>query len=131
MKVTLGAPQIRLRFSNSFGLNVYTIDSVAIALPVNGSAGVSGVKRGTLRAVTFNGGQSFITISKASSAVSDPISFPVEKGQVLSISVYLKDGISGGAVTGHPGSRTDSWMTFGNQIQNLGLGGNLLSTAHW
>ena len=82
--------------------------------------------------MTFNNGQSSITIPKASLAVSDPISFAVERDQVVSISVFLKNGVAGGAVTGHPGSRTESWITFGEQVGSLELGGgSLLSTAHW
>lgn len=113
-------------------MNAYNIDSVTIALPGNGSAGGFDVKRGSSRVVTFNGGQRFITIPKASLAVSDPVAFSVEKGQVLSISVYLKDGVAGNAVTGHPGSRTDSWMVFGDQVEKGELAGvELLKTAHW
>ena len=82
--------------------------------------------------VTFNGGSDSITIPKASLAVSDPINLPVKKGQVLAITVYLKGGVTGGAVTGHPGSRTDSWLTFGNQVDALELTGpSLTKTAHW
>lgn len=132
VKVTLGAPQIRLRFTNAFSNNAYKIDSVAVALPVNGSAGVSGILRGSSKRVTFNDGQESVTISKASLVVSDPINLAVKKGQVLTITVYLSVGVTGGALTGHPGSRTDSWLTFGNQVTATALTGpSVLNTAHW
>jgi hypothetical protein len=85
-----------------------------------------------LKTVRFNNGQTSITIPKAALAVSDPVEFAVTKGQVLSITIYYKNGIAGGAVTGHPGSRTDSWLTFGDQLKALNLTGpSLTSTAHW
>jgi len=132
VKITLGAPQIRLRFSNAFGLVPVTIDSVTVALPFNGSAGTADIQRNSLKTVRFNSGQTSATIPKAALVVSDPLDFPVTKGQVLSITVYLQTGIAGGAVTGHPGSRTDSWLTFGDQVKDLKLTGpSLTKTAHW
>lgn len=132
IKVTLGASQIRLRFSNMFSLTPLTLDSVAVALTFNNTAGVASITRNSLKTVRFNGGQTSVTIPKAALAVSDPLDFAVTKGQVLSITIYYQNGISGGAVTGHPGSRTDSWLTFGNQVKALNLtGSSLLSTAHW
>lgn len=130
--MTLSAPQIRLRFSNAFGLGPITIDNVAVALPFNRSAGTAGILRNSLKTVRFNNGQLSVTIPKAALVVSDPIDFAVEKGQVISITTYFDRGVAGGALTGHPGSRTDSWLSFGNQVKELQLGGpNLTKTAHW
>lgn len=132
LKITLGASQIRLRFSNTFGLHPITINSISVALPTNDSTGVSGVQEHTIRKVTFNQGKSAFTVPEGDIVVSDPINISVSTGQALSISVYLQRGVSGGAVTGHPGSRTDSWITFGNQVNKPELTGtDLTKTAHW
>jgi hypothetical protein len=48
---------------------------------------------------------------------------------MISLSLYLKNGQSGTSITGHPGSRTTSWMAPGNQINAMNVTG--ASTKHW
>ena len=129
--MSLSAPEIRLRLSNAFGLAALVIDEVTVALPGNGSAGVENVKLQGITSLTFSGSSS-VTIPKGSLAVSDPIEFPVAVRQVLTITLYLSSGIDTGAVTGHPGSRTDTWLSLGNYVADLDSGSaDLQSVAHW
>ena len=108
---------------------------MTVALPFNGSAGVSTIVPETLQTVTFSG-ESSITIPNAALAVSDPLDFPVEAQSMISVTMYLAEGQSSigpaNAITSHPGSRTTSWFTVGNQVVATNLTGSALNkTDHW
>jgi hypothetical protein len=125
------ADQIRIRISNAFGGSDLPITGATVALPFNGSAGVSAILPETLQTVTFSGAESII-IPNGALAVSDPLDFAIEAQSMLSVSLYLKDGQTTNSITSHPGSRTTSWFTMGNQLSATNLTGPLLnSTAHW
>ena len=50
----------------------------------------------------------------------------------LTISMFLADGQVGNDITSHPGSRTTTWMTFGNQVDAANItGSSVQSVAHW
>ena len=108
---------------------------MTVALPFNGSSGVSAILPESLQAVTFSGEKSTV-IPNAALVVSDPIDFPVDAQSVISVSLFLAEGQASlgpaNAITSHPGSRTISWFTMGNQIEATNLTGPLLNqTAHW
>jgi hypothetical protein len=129
----LPAKTLRLRFSNAFGLTDLTISKVTIALPYNSSAGQSAIVPSTLKTVTFDQGSPSIVIAKSALAISDPITFDVSKyQQVVAITIYLSTGQTGGAITGHPGSRTTSWLDFGDQTSSANItSSTAASLAHW
>lgn len=133
--MSTGAQQIRIRVSNAFGETDLYVTAMTVAMPFNGSAGVSAIVQGTLQTVTFSGTPSTV-IPNAALAVSDPLDFPVEPQSMITVTMYLAEGQSSlgpaNAITSHPGSRTTSWFTIGNQISATNLTGPLLnSTAHW
>lgn len=104
---------------------------MTVALPFNNSAGVSSIQPETLQTVTFSGEPSII-VPNGALAVSDPIDFAIGPECMLSVSIYLRDGQTTNSITSHPGSRTTSWFTIGNQSSAANLTGPLLnSTAHW
>ncbi|KAH8593961.1 SGNH hydrolase-type esterase domain-containing protein [Bisporella sp. PMI_857] len=129
--LTLGASTIRLRLSNAFGVNDLPITGVTVALPVNGSSGVSAIQTNTLKVVTFSG-NSAVTIPNGALAVSDPINIDVAAQSNLAITIYLATGQPGLAITSHPGSRTTSWFTFGNALASAAFTDtSTKSAAHW
>ncbi|KAF7118897.1 hypothetical protein CNMCM5793_008533 [Aspergillus hiratsukae] len=129
--VTLDADTIRLRLSNAFGVNDLAITSVAIGLPLDQKTGTSALQPGTSEKVLFSGNEQ-ITISKGALAVSDPIHFPVKSQSTLLIDIYLAQGQQGNFITGHPGSRTTSWMSFGNWVGAKNLTDpSVMSVDHW
>lgn len=135
MRISTGAEQIRIRISNAFGETALQINAVTVALSFNGSAGVSAILPETLHTVTFNDGPS-IVIPNAALGVSDPLDFPVDAQSVISVTMYLAEGQASvgpaNAITSHPGSRTTSWFTIGNQVGETNLTGPLLNkTDHW
>ena len=113
--ITQDAPVIRLYFSNSFGATDLPITAATVALPLNGTAGVSAIQPETLQAVTFSGQEGF-TVPVGALVVSDPIKFPVKAQSVLAVTIYLAEGQAGHFITGHPGSRTSSHAAPGNLV---------------
>ena len=129
--MSTGASQIRIRISNVFGGSDLPITGATVALPYNNSAGVSAILPETVQTVTFSGSES-IVIPNGALAVSDPLNFTIEAESMLSVSLYLQQGQKTNSITSHPGSRTTSWFTIGNQLSAANLTGPLLnSTAHW
>lgn len=117
--VTQSASTIRLVISNAFGGSDLPITSATLAVPANtsannGGAGTSAIAPASLAPLTFSGGQPGVVIPNGARAVSDPIAYPVTAQQILTISLYLANGQLTNSITGHPGSRTDSFYTPGN-----------------
>ncbi|KAJ9269749.1 hypothetical protein DTO212C5_4125 [Paecilomyces variotii] len=128
---SIGADLIRIRISNAFGIDDLTITNVTVGLPAGGRAGSSAIEPETLKIVTFDG-QPGIIIPDAGLVVSDPLEFRVEPQSMLTVSMYLEQGQQGGHITSHPGSRTTSWMAFGNQVDAANITGpSVQSVEHW
>ncbi|GIJ83052.1 hypothetical protein Asppvi_001569 [Aspergillus pseudoviridinutans] len=129
--VTLDADSIRLRLSNAFGVNDLAITSVAIGLPLDQKTGTSALQPGSSKKVLFSGNEEII-IPNGALAVSDPIQFPVKAQSTLLVDIYLAQGQQGNAITGHPGSRTTSWLSFGNWVGAKNLTDpSVMSVDHW
>ncbi|KAL0474542.1 SGNH hydrolase [Neurospora intermedia] len=131
---TQDASTIRLSFSNAFGGSELPITAVTVALPASrAGAGSGAIKPGTIKTVTFSGGQPDFLIPNGAVAVSDPIKFQVKAQSVLTVTLYLASGQAGQSITGHPGSRTTSWLAPGNLVSaaNLSSTAGVASTDHW
>lgn len=51
---------------------------------------------------------------------------------MITVSIYTASGQTTNSISGHPGSRTTSWMAFGDQVHALDLAGvEKASTNHW
>ncbi|KIW85175.1 hypothetical protein Z517_00565 [Fonsecaea pedrosoi CBS 271.37] len=132
LHMSTGASQIRIRISNAFGLTDLPITAMTVALPFNGSSGVSAIEPSTLQKVTFSGGESSIIVPDGALAVSDPLDFPIQPLSTITVTMYLATGQNGTFITSHPGSRATSWFTLGDQVSATNLTGPFLnSTQHW
>jgi hypothetical protein len=131
LQVSLAAKEIRIRLSNAFGANDLTVSKVTVSLPASQEVGVSALKKGSLKTLSFDGSPE-VVISNGGLAVSDPIKFPVKAESSLMISIYLENGQQGFSITGHPGSRTTSYLAFGDWVdaQNI-TDSSVQSTDHW
>ena len=127
--LSVGGKQHRLRLSNAFGGAVLPITAASVALPVGGQAGVSAIQPGSAHPVTFSGRTS-VNIPVGAQVVSDPIEVDLPAQANLTITLYLAQGQASNNVTSHPGSRTTSYITAGNHVNDLDLPG-ATSTAHW
>jgi lysophospholipase L1-like esterase len=129
VRVTVGGPNLRLRFSNAFGAAALPITAASVALPAGGRAGVAAIEPGTTRAVTFNGRAS-TTIPVGAQMVSDPLAFPLAARTNLTVTVYLRNGQASNSITSHPGSRTTSHLLAGDHRADTDLPG-ATPTDHW
>ncbi|KFY05324.1 hypothetical protein O988_00060 [Pseudogymnoascus sp. VKM F-3808] len=128
LHVSIGADRIRLQISNTFGGSDLPVTEAAIALPAGGEAGVGDIDVSSIAGLTFDGSAS-VTVPKGEVVYSDPIDFSVAAESMLTLTLYLATGQSGNSITGHPGSRTTSWMQEGNQVNETSISG--ASVAHW
>ncbi|MEV4627057.1 SGNH/GDSL hydrolase family protein [Micromonospora sp. NPDC049523] len=115
VRLSVGARRLRLRFSNAFGGAVLPLTAVTVALPVGGQAGVSGIRSGTSRTVTFSG-RSSVCVPVGAQVVSDPLDFEIAPRSNLTVTVHLGQGQASNDVTSHPGSRTTSYLIAGNRV---------------
>jgi lysophospholipase L1-like esterase len=129
VRLSVGARQLRLRFSNAFGGTALPITAVTLALPVGGRAGVSGIRAGTTRTVTFSGRPS-VLVPVGAQVVSDPLDFEVAPRSNLTVTVYLAEGQASGNITSHPGSRTTSYLLAGNHVTAADLP-SATPVEHW
>ncbi len=84
VRVTVGGDQIRIRLSNEYGSSPVVIGSATVAEP----EGASGVKASSIQSVTF-GGRNSVTIPARAPMLSDPVTFRVNSGGEISISLYF------------------------------------------
>ncbi|MFC6015824.1 SGNH/GDSL hydrolase family protein [Plantactinospora solaniradicis] len=129
VRVSVGGQRIRLRLSNAFGGAPLPVTAVSVALPEQGRAGVSAIRPGTSRPVTFSG-RSSVAIPVGAQMVSDPITFPVAARSNLTVTLYLAQGQASNNVTSHPGSRTTSHLLAGNHLAEATLPG-ATPVDHW
>jgi len=123
VQVSIGGEKLRVRFSNVFGTNPVTMSSVHLALAAGGSA----IKTNTDRALTFQGKPS-VTIQAGESVVSDPVDFVLTP--LTDLAVAIEFGDTSAAVTGHPGSRTTSYLKSGDWVSASELS-EAAKTEHW
>jgi len=123
VQVSIGGDRLRVRFSNRFGTSAVTIAAAHLA----GSAGGSTIAAGTDRALTF-GGREGATIPAGGEAASDVIGFAL--APLSRVAVTVRFGDVSAAVTGHPGSRTTSFVARGDAVAADSLAG-AAATDHW
>jgi lysophospholipase L1-like esterase len=108
---TLGGNRIRVQFSNKYSSGSITINSAHIAVSTGGSS----INTSTDTALTFNGGSSSVTINAGEELYSDAVDFNVAPLSNPAVSIYFGSASSTN-VTGHPGSRTTSYIKTGNAV---------------
>jgi lysophospholipase L1-like esterase len=107
--VSIGGRTLRVRFSNALGRTALTLRSARIALAAGGSA----IHAATERPLSF-AGQPSVTIPEGALVVSDPIDFDLAPLSDLAITVHVNGAPAD--VTGHPGSRTTSYLQAGDVV---------------
>jgi lysophospholipase L1-like esterase len=129
VRVSLGGKHLRARFSNAYGTNSVTMNSVHVALSAgSGSGGDGDINTATDKALTFRGAPS-ITIPPGVVVFSDPFEFDLPPLTNLAVTIYFGT-ISATTINGHPGSRTTSFIQSGNVVTAASLPA-AATTAHW
>lgn len=123
VRVSIGGDTLRMKFSNDFSTSPTTMQAVSIAV----SKGGAGIDVSTSKALTFQGSSS-VTMSPKSSVISDPVAFRLTPR--MSVAITIRYGSSSASVTGHPGSRTTSYLLTGDQTRAADFS-NPTKTEHW
>ena len=122
--VSMGGRRIRFKFSNQFGDGPVEINSIQIAE----SAGNSQIVASTSKFLQFNGHQS-VVLNAGQEIISDPLSFNLKPRMLVAITISFAQTPS--ILTGHPGSRTTSFILKGNQTALEADFSSAITTDHW
>jgi hypothetical protein len=112
-----------LRLSNEYSPTPVTLNAVHVAKAMTGAS----IDTTTDVALTFAGTGS-VTIPAQQTVTSDPFQFSLAALSTVAITIAFGDH-SGESQTGHPGSRTTSYVQAGNQVSAASIAG--FSTDHW
>ena len=123
VRVSIGGDTLRGRFTNEFSTGAVTMKSVQIAV----STGAGSIDVATNRELKFNG-TSEVTMNAGRTVTSDPIAFALTPRMDVAITIYF--GQTSATVTGHPGSRTTSYILAGNMTSTTDFTG-AVTTDHW
>ncbi|MBN2807849.1 MAG: SGNH/GDSL hydrolase family protein, partial [Prolixibacteraceae bacterium] len=123
LRVSIGGDSLRVRFSNEFSNSPLVIWEAGIAQSTGGSS----IDPNTSKPLTFNNNQS-ITIEAGSAVYSDALAFDLKNRDDLAITLCY--GETAPDVTGHPGSRTTSYLMPGNQCDANEMPESI-PTDHW
>jgi lysophospholipase L1-like esterase len=127
--VTIGGNHLRVLFSNAYGTNSVMMNSVHVALASGAGSGGSGtINTATDKALAFHGSLAAV-IPPGEAIWSDPLEFNLPALTNLAITIYFGN-ISATAITGHPGSRTTSFIIASNFVSAASLP-DAKKTAHW
>jgi lysophospholipase L1-like esterase len=121
--VSVGGTQLRVHFSNAYGTSALELAAAHLALSTTADA----IDPATDRALTF-AGMPNVTIAPGASATSDVLDFALPPQAKLALSVAF--GAVPIEVTGHPGSRTTSYIVAGDATAAASLVAPA-TTAHW
>jgi lysophospholipase L1-like esterase len=120
---SIGGQQLRLRLSNEFGDGPVTMNAVHVARSTGGNA----IDAATDKALTF-AGAGCVTIPVGQAVFSDAFAFDLPP--LTKVAVTIAFGATPAGITGHPGSRTTSYLATGNVAAAASLSG-AVSTEHW
>jgi lysophospholipase L1-like esterase len=123
VRVSLGGDSLRIRFSNEFSTSPVTLAAVHFAV----SAGGSAIDPNTDKTLRFDG-EPRVTMKPGAAVTSDPFRLALKPRTDVTITIYFGD--TSPDVTGHPGSRTTSYLLPGNEVSAADLPG-AVQTEHW
>jgi lysophospholipase L1-like esterase len=123
VQVSLGGDNLRVRFSNEFSTSPVIMNAVQIAV----SKGDSIIVPGTEEALKFDG-ETKVTIEPGTAIISDPFKFALEPLSSVAITIHFNN--TSPDITGHPGSRTTSYLLPGNEVSKVNFA-NSFKTDHW
>jgi lysophospholipase L1-like esterase len=123
VRVSIGGRRVRLKFSNQYGAAPVVMRSAHLAV----AAGGSRIITATDRVMTF-GGSECVTILAGQIVISDPLDYNLTKLSNMAITIYF--GSMPTDLTGHPGSRTTSYLQAGNAVAAASISA-AVTTDHW
>ena len=125
LRLSLGGPQLRVRFSNETGTRAMTVGGAHIALP---GAAPGSVDPATDRALTF-GGASTAAIPPGAPLLSDPVDLPVAALSTVVITA-LVDGAEAKQV-GHDQGGETAFLLPGDHLGDATFKGATTATSRY
>lgn len=120
VRTSIGAKHLRVRFCNAYGTSPVTIQAAHLALAAGtGSAGTGEINPATDRALAFRGAPG-VVIPAGETIWSDSLAYDLPVTATVAISLHFGD-VSASTITGHPGSRTTSFIEDGNAVSTANL----------
>jgi lysophospholipase L1-like esterase len=123
--LSVGGNMLRVHLSNAFGIAPLHLTSVHIAKPLSTSS--AKIDPATDKALTF-AGSGDVTIPAGAQYISDPIEYPVAALSNLAITIHMETPPL--QQTGHPGSRSTSYLAHGDLVSAVDLPG-AKTMEHW
>jgi len=123
VQVSIGGETVRLKLTNEFSTASTEIKAVELAYALT-SGSSSDVDESSTVSLTF-AGQPSVTMAAGGTCVSDPVAFHLDGRQNVAITIHY--GKASASVSGHPGSRTTSYLATGHTTDFTGA----TKTDHW
>ena len=120
---SVGGPTVRVRFSNAFGSSPLAITAAHVARSRGGHA----IDVPSDRRLTFGGADS-VLIAPGATTTSDALEYEVPALSDLALTIQI--AAAPAEVTGHPGSRTTSYLQAGRWVAAAELPA-AVPTDHW
>lgn len=124
VQVSIGGETVRLKLTNEFSTGATEIKAVELAYAQTAGSS-SDIDEASTVSLTFDGKAS-VTIPAGQKVTSDPIAFHLTDRQNVAITIHYGSA-SSTSVSGHPGSRTTSYLKSGNTTDFS----NAVKTDHW
>ena len=124
VQVSIGGDKVRLKLTNEFSKGATVIKAVELAYAKTAGSS-SEIDETSTVSLTFDGKAS-VNMPAGGKAVSDPVDFHIDNRQNVAITIHY-GAASSTSVSGHPGSRTTSYLKAGNTTDFSGA----VKTDHW
>ena len=124
VQVSIGGEKVRLKLTNEFSTGTTEIKAVELSCAKT-SGSSSEIDEASTVSLTFDGKAS-VSMPAGGKAVSDPIAFRIKDRENVAITIHYGSA-SSTSVSGHPGSRTTSYLKAGNTTDFS----NATKTDHW
>jgi len=123
--LSIGGTRLRVHISNAFGTSPLHFTSVHISKPVSSaSARIDGASD---KALSFSGSTD-VTVPAGAEYVSDPVDYSAAPCSNLAITLHLDAPPA--ELTGHPGSRSTSYLVHGDRITDADFS-DARRVEHW
>ena len=123
VQVSIGGKKVRLKLTNEFSQEATEIKAVELAIAKTAGSSSEIDEKSTV-SLTFDGKAS-VEIPAGGKVVSDPVNFKIGPRENVAITIHY--GASSASVSGHPGSRTTSYLKAGNTTDFT----DAVKTDHW
>ena len=123
VQVSIGGKQVRLKLTNEFSQQPTEIRAIELAVAKTAGSS-SDIDETTTVSLTFSGSPS-VTIPAGGQVVSDAVNFKIGARENVAITIHY--GEASPTVSGHPGSRTTSYLATGNTTDFSAA----VRTDHW